>query len=297
MNPHQKSRRNFLKTAAIGACLAGVQGVTFPAFADELKERKIKAKWTCSSVNYQSLSLDEACQRISSLGYEAIDIWDLIEGFLDCPHLQSVADEYKADGLAKLLKKHKLALCGFTVYMAKYPKFAELLGQCGGGVAIRGSRERVKDRSVTQDTKAFLEELKPELELCEKYDSYLAIENHSGHTLLDSLDSFKALVDLNTHPRLAIALAPHHIQLNKESVADAIRICKDRLQFIYLWTSEEGEKQMPGVGQTDVAEWFDALADIDYSRYMTPFMHGEPAPDRMDELHRKSLKHLKSYTR
>ena len=51
-------------------------------------------------------------------------------------------------------------------------------------------------KELTAKMKAFLEALKPELELADKYDSYLAVENH-GHALLDGPDSFKAFVDLN----------------------------------------------------------------------------------------------------
>jgi len=120
------------------------------------------------------------------------------------------------------------------------------------------------------------------------------VENHSGDCVLDFMDSFKAFADLNTHPRLGIALAPYHILHNKEAVAEAIRLCKDQLLFIYLWTNEPGEKQMPGIGSVDTAEWFDALKDIRFSRFMTPFMHDHPDPDRMDELHRISLDYLKT---
>ena len=56
--------------------------------------------------------------------------------------------------------------------------------------------------------KLFLESLKPELELAEKHNCTLAIENHSGKSLLNKLDSFRAFTDLNQHPRLGIALAP-----------------------------------------------------------------------------------------
>ena len=43
----------------------------------------------------------------------------------------------------------------------------------------------------------FIEELKPLLDLAEKHNSFLAIENH-GDALLNSLDSFKAFVETNT---------------------------------------------------------------------------------------------------
>ena len=80
-----------------------------------------------------------------------------------------------------------------------YPKYAELLGKCGGPVAVRESF--VGDaKNLTSLMKAFLEARKPDLELAEKYNAYLAIENHSGR-LLNSVDSFKAFVDIDVYKR------------------------------------------------------------------------------------------------
>ena len=89
-------------------------------------------------------------------------------------------------------------------------KYAELLGGVGGGVAIQGSAGACKPEELTPKMRAFLESLKPLIELAEKNNSRLAIENH-GNSLLDLLDSFKAFVDLNTSPRLGLALAPYHL--------------------------------------------------------------------------------------
>ena len=294
MNPRQESRRNFLKTAATGCALAGIGSFHPPCFVIGEEERKTvkKPRLTCSSVNYQSLPLDEACRRIAALGFEAIDIWD----WPNCKHLVDIAEKYHADGFAKLLEINKLELCGFSTYSTSYPKYAALLGECGGGNVVRGTAGRAVDVPLSQQWKNFLEALKPELELCEKYDSWMCVENHGGNTILDELDSFKALLDLDPHPRLGIALAPYHVLNKKESVADAIRLCGDRLRFIYLWTNESDEKQLPGLGTTDVAEWFKALEEIKFSHNWTPFMHGEPEPDRMDELHKKSLEFLSQFT-
>lgn len=293
MNTRHESRRCFLKTAATGLALAGMSRFHEPTLVLGDDEPKIvkKPKLTCSSVNYQSLPLDEACRRISALGFEAIDIWD----WPNCKHLVDIAEKYHADGFAELLEKNKLELCGFSTYSTSYPNYAALLGKCGGGNVVRGTAGRASDVSLSQQMKNFFEALKPELELCEKYDSWMCLENHGGHTILDELDSFKTLLDLDPHPRLGIALAPYHILNNKESVADVIRLCGDRLRFIYLWTNEADEKQLPGLGTTDVSEWFKALEEIKFSHYWTPFMHGEPEPDSMDELHQKSLDFLSKF--
>jgi sugar phosphate isomerase/epimerase len=128
--------------------------------------------------------------------------------------------------------------------------------------------------------RGFIDALKPLVELAEKYDSYLAIENH-GHALLDSPDSFKAFVDMNTSPRLGIALAPYHLQARKASVPEAIRICGKQLFFFYAWQKFRGAKQLPGVGPTDMVPWLRALAEIRYGGFVNPFMHGHPEADVM----------------
>jgi len=38
-----------------------------------------------------------------------------------------------------LLARHKLDLFAFSVYAGGYPRYAELLGRAGGGVALTGS--------------------------------------------------------------------------------------------------------------------------------------------------------------
>lgn len=292
MKIFRTSRRHFLKTIVAAPFVATTFGSKVEMFGKESVQNTGFPECACSSVNYASLSLEDACKRIGSLGFDAIDIWDSIEGYLRCSHLSEVAETLGADGLSELLDRNKLKLCGFTVYSNNYSRYAKLLGQCGGGIAVRSSRPR-KDDSLSRDMKKFMEELKPELELCDQYDSYLAIENHGGDLLLNRLDSLKAFVELNRNKRLGIALAPHHIQNNGESVAEAVRICGEQLLFVYFWTNEENERQMPGLGATDVSDWFQALRDIRYSRYITPFMHQEPLPDRMDELHRQSMNSLR----
>ena len=125
---------------------------------------------------------------------------------LGCPHLEQIEKRLGPAGLKDLLDKHHLKLCAITCYFAGYRKYAELLGKMGGGVAVRESRFG-KVTNLAAEMKAFFEQLKPDLELAEKYDSYLAIENHSGDVLLNSRDSFKAFFDMCPSSRIGIALA------------------------------------------------------------------------------------------
>jgi sugar phosphate isomerase/epimerase len=230
-----------------------------------------------SSIHFTELPIEKACERIAELGFEAIDIWSAHEG---CPHLDDVASRLGPEGLKELLAKYRLRLFAFSVYQGGYERYAELLGKAGGGVAIQGSAGPCKPEELSARMRQFIEGLKPSVELAEKHNSYLAIENH-GQALLDSPDSLKAFVDANASPRLGIALAPYHIQVLKASVPDAIRICGRQLFFFYAWQNQPDVKQLPGVGPTDMTPWIQALAQIRYRGYVNPFMHGHPGTDIM----------------
>jgi len=290
-------RRNFLKAVS----LSGAVVITKPVLSAWAQESAPGKKWrmrlSTSSIHFMELPIEQACERIAQLGFKAIDIWSAHQG---CPHLDDVAERLGAEGLKRLLAKHKLKLFAFSVYKGGYERYAELLGKAGGGVAVRGSGPACKPEELTARMRQFIEDLKPLAELAEKHNSYLAIENH-GNALLCSLDSFKAFVDINTSPRLGIALAPYHIQSLKASVPEAIRICGRQLLFFYAWQHYPDSGQLPGVGPTDMTPWIQALADIRYRGYVNPFMHGHPeadvmatnlakARDYLKNCHRKSMK-------
>ena len=292
-NEHRAStgydRREFLSRMARGAAASvAAGGLLARARPAPAAEGRWKMRLSCSSINFSSLSIEEACARIAALGFEAVDVWSAHAG---CPHLDDVLDRLGPDGLKDLLAKNKLKLYAFSVYRGGYPRYAELLGKCGGGVAIRGSAGPCDPKELVPRMKAFLEALKPEIELAEKHDSYLAIENH-GHALLDSLDSFKAFVDLNKHPRLGVALAPFHVQGFEQSVEEAIAALGKQLFFFYAWQRAPGLGELPGHGPTDFTPWIAALAKADYRWYVNPFMHHEPEPDEMSKALAKARDYL-----
>ncbi len=283
------NRRNFLK--AVG--LSGAVVITAPVLSAWAQEAAAGNKWrmrlSTSSIHFMELPIEQACERIAKLGFKAIDIWSAHEG---CPHLDDISSRLGAEGLKKLLVKHKLKLFAFSVYRGGYERYAELLGKTGGGVAVRGSGPACKPEELTARMRQFIEDLKPLAELAEKHNSYLAIENH-GNALLCSLDSFKAFVDINKSPRLGIALAPYHVQIQKASVPEAIRICGRQLLFFYAWQHYPDSGQLPGVGPTDMTPWIRALAGVQYRGYVNPFMHGHPEPDVMSANLAKARDYLK----
>ena len=289
--PSAIDRRNFLANLASGtaATLAAGQFLGASQTAASAKDRW-KMRLSCSSINFASLPIEKAIERIAELGFDAIDVWSAHAG---CPHLDDVLERLGPEGLMELLDKHDLDLYSFSVYRGGYELYAELLGKAGGGVAVRGSTKSTGPENLTTDMKAFLESLKPLAELAEKHNSYLAIENHAN-ALLNSIDSFKAFVDLNTNPRLGIALAPYHVQGYDGSVTDAIKICGDQLLFFYAWQKGADTEQLPGVGPTDCTPWLATLAEVGFRWPVNPFMHHEPEPDEMSEAMAGSCKYLKS---
>jgi sugar phosphate isomerase/epimerase len=269
------SRREFLGTTTCGTAAGLAAAGWLAARPASAAERKWKMRLSGSSINFSSLPIERACERLAALGFEAVDVWSAHAG---CPHLDDVQKRLGAEGLKEVLAKNKLKLYAFSVYAGGYPRYAELLGKCGGGVAIRDSAPPCDPKDRRPRMKAFLEALKPDVELAEKHHSYVAIENHGG-ALVDSIDSIKVFADLNKNPRLGIALAPYHIQALRQSVVDAILACGPHLLFFYAWQNAPGLGQLPGHGPADFTPWIAALAKIEYQWYVNPFLHNEPKPD------------------
>lgn len=281
-------RRRFLAHMAHGAVTAmAVPGLSVAAREAAGADPAWRMRLSTSSIHFMHLPIEQACERIAKLGFEAIDIWSAHAG---CPHLDDVLKRLGPEGLKEVLAKNKLSLFAFSVYRGGYRRYADLLGKAGGGVAVRGSTSPCKPEELTAKTREFLEGLKPDVELAAKNNTYLAIENH-GNALLDSLDSFKAFVDLNDSPRLGIALAPYHVQGRKESVEKAIAICGKQLFFFYAWQRAGGTNQLPGHGPTDFTPWLAALAGARYGGYVNPFMHGDLEADKMTD----ALAHARDY--
>lgn len=280
------NRREFLVRGP-GVLLAGLTLATRGGAEGRASDWRLRL--STSSIHFKSLPIEQACARIAALGFEAIDVWSAHEG---CPHLDDVQERLGPDGLRAVLETYRLKLYAFSTYAGGYARYAELLGRAGGGVAVQGSTAPCPPEELVPRMRAFLEQCRPLAELAERHDSWLAIENH-GHALLDSIDSFKAFVDLNRHPRLGIALAPYHLQARGASVEEAIRISGRQLLFFYAWQRQPGLGQLPGQGPTDFTPWLRTLAEVDYRWYVNPFMHGEPEPDAMSVALARSRDYLR----
>lgn len=262
------NRRDFLRSGLTGMAL----GAGLRALPGRAASPAGGLRLSTSSLHFKDLPIEEAGQRIADLGYEAIDIWGAYEG---CRHLDDAMERWKGQGLREMLERRRLKLFAASTYVGGYRKYADFLGTAGGCVAVQGSAEPCPPGELSARMRKFLESMKPLADLAGERRSWLAIENH-GNALLDGLDSFRAFVDLNSHPRLGIALAPYHLQALGASVPEAIRIAGRQLLFFYAWQKGEGLDQLPGHGPTDMRPWLEALATAGYAGYVNVFMHGHP---------------------
>jgi sugar phosphate isomerase/epimerase len=237
-----------------------------------------------SSVLFNSLPVEAACRRIAAAGYEAVDFWQGAQ--FRANHLDEALERLGPRGLKALLDRNRLNLCSFTCFYIGIEPYAEMLGVAGGGdgLYIRESRyygttgassgaTRPRDMAdLRNQMSSVIEGLKPALDLADKYNFQVAIENHSS-AILNSVDSFKVFLELATHPRLWIALAPYHLQRDGIPVEQVIGLVGKRTRFLYAWQNQPELKQLPGFGSTDFTPWLKALAEIDYRGYINPFMH------------------------
>lgn len=263
-------RRAFLKLPLAGIA-AGLRPGGLAVRGAE-RSNPERPRLSTSSLHFKQLPIEDACERIAGLGFDAVDIWSAYEG---CPHLDDAQKRLGGGGLRELLARHRLHLFAASTYVGGYHKYASFLGEAGGCVAVQGSAGPCPPAELTARMRAFLEQTKPLADLAGEHRSWLAIENH-GHALLDGLDSFKAFVDLNRHPRLGLALAPYHLQVLGASVPEAIRIAGSQLRFFYAWQHGDGLNQLPGHGPADVRSWVQALNAAQYAGYLNVFMHGHP---------------------
>jgi len=130
------TRRRFIQHAVAGVGMAsGASLICSFAVANSDPRPTWRCRLSTSSILFKTLPLEQACERIAALGFEAVDIWSAYD---NCPHLDDAAERLGPSGLKATLVKHHLQLCAFSIYVGGYPKYAKLLG----GRRRRHSRQR-----------------------------------------------------------------------------------------------------------------------------------------------------------
>lgn len=253
-----------------------------------------KPRLALSSVMFSHLSLGDFCAVAQKLGFVAIDHWG---PFDKCVHMRE-AVAMGPEKFQALLKQHGLQVGAWTHYAGKdrgrgFPEFIDFLSACGGGIVVRGTEYgNVAKDKLEGAIEAFYEKLAPEIELARKHKIRIALENHSW-SIFDSARSFELFDKHNPAPEVVgYAIAPYHLQRRKEDVVEIIRSYGRKTLFFYAWQLAEGTGQLPGHGPVDLRPWMQALAEVGYDHWMTPFMHGELPVEDMSAAVAKSAAYL-----
>jgi sugar phosphate isomerase/epimerase len=132
----------------------------------------------------------------------------------------------------------------------------------------------------------FLEKMKPHADAAAEHGLVIAIENHAGQ-LLSHPDSIRYFAELNDHPALGVAFAPHHLHASVDEIPELIgALGSDNLPFFYFQEHGIGARervakeveleQLPGRGKLDYVPILQALRDIEFAGVAEIFMHPTP---------------------
>lgn len=270
------TRREFCVSAAAaaGARLAGVADK--PGFA---------LKHILGSCLYGCMDLATVVPEVAKAGAAALDIWPKAHG-----NQREQLDEMGEEKFAALLKKHGVQLGCITQYKLGSFKLHDelrLAARLGCHTMVTGGEgpKGLAGDALKAAVKAFVEKLKPTLDIAAETGVTVAIENH-GKNLVESPDALKWLMEFRPSKHLGVALAPYHLEQDPKMLDDLIRSLGEGIAVFYAWQHGDGCMQvmppeqellqMPGRGPLDFAPLLAALRDIRYAGWTEIFMHHTP---------------------
>jgi sugar phosphate isomerase/epimerase len=272
------TRRTFVKT--VGVSVAG--GAVLPlapkaasAAGQGGDAEPFRLNYLLASSLYGKVHIREIVPEVTKAGCDALDVW--------CPNWvphRTQVDEMGHDAFAALLKKHKTRLGSISPYRKGPFALADELrvtAKLGGTLVICGSQGPADD--VKAAMKAFIERLKPQVEVAEEVGVDIGIENH-GNALLWKPDSFRYFCEFADSPRLKISFAPYHLPQKSDVIAGLLREIGPKLAHIYMWQRPANRKKtgaalpaLPGPGGLDFVPIVAALKAIRFTGWTEIFTH------------------------
>lgn len=276
------TRREFITSVMGAAC-----GLMLPGKWAALSSQQsdFSLKYIVASSMYGYMDLATILPEVAKAGAGAIDIWPKVHG-----NQREQLEEMGEEAFMGMLRKYQVKLGCITQYsLGPFNLKDELrLGQrLGCETMITGGRgpTGLEGSALKSAVRAFVERIKPQLEVAEETGIKIAIENHSGN-LMESPDALKWLLEFRPSEKLGVALAPYHLPQDEELLSDLIRSLGSGIYMFYAWQHGKGsmEKlpkeqellQMPGRGPLDFRPLLSALKDIDYQEWTEIFMHPYP---------------------
>ncbi len=272
------NRRTFLQTLAAASVAPALPGIAAaPPF---------KLQYLLSSALYGDMKLAQVLPEVKPADCVGLDLW----GKQHATHREEV-DAMGVDAFEALLKKHNVRLICSTRYpfgpTGLQPEMP-MVKRLDGSLIVCASKgpKNVTGAEAKAGIKGFLELMNPHADKAAEHGITLAIENHAN-ALLYTPDSIRYWAELNTHPALGMAFAPHHLH---EHVAEMPKLVRElgarNLPFIYFQEYGIGSKQtvakeielqqLPGYGTLDYKPIVRALREIGFKGYAEIFMHPTP---------------------
>lgn len=270
--------------------LGYVASVTFAETMTRLnlaasEKEQFEFKYLLASPMYGYADLQEILPEATKVGATAIDVWPKVHG-----NQREQITEMGEAKFNELLDRHQLRLGCITQYpLGPFGLKEEILlaKRFGCQLLVTGGEgpKGLKGSDLKSAVNAFVEKLKPHVELAAANGVTIAIENH-GNNLIDSEDSLRYLIEFRPSQHLAVALAPYHLPQDPELLAKLIRELSEGIALFYAWQHGVGCMaaqpkelellQMPGRGDLNFAPIVQALKDIKYAGWTEIFMHPFP---------------------
>lgn len=162
----------------------------------ESKKAPYKLNYVLSSAMYGEFALHDILPEVSKTGAKTIDIWCRVHG-----NQREQIDAMGVEAFGNLLKQHEVELGVSTRYpLGPFGLQQEMkwLKGLGGKIVLcgtKGPREPQGDEARVA-VKAFLEQMKPHVELAEELGVTIALENHDRQ-LLYHPDSLRYFAEFN----------------------------------------------------------------------------------------------------
>lgn len=261
------NRRDFIKTAAIGA--AGI-GTFARAQTGEEYFRGLKVGLASYSVN--KMSFDKLVALLKDLGIRYVSLKEM--------HLVLSATKAEIDEHVKALKDANVTLMSCGVIYLK-----------GDEAAFRKSFEYVKNTGApTMVMSCSAGELPLVEKLAKEFDIKCAIHNHGPGDMQwpSALDAYKAVKPLDSRVGLCVDIG--HVYRQGDNEVEVINAVKDRLYDFHLkdYVKGPGPKfpgtpKIIGEGGVNVKGVLKALLDIKYSGHVG-LEYEKPGPNEPAEI-------------
>lgn len=247
-----------------------------------------KLRYCLASSMYGRLPLDVILPEVRLGGATAIDLWPMSHG-----DQREQAEEMGWDVFQSKLKQFQLTVGCLTRYdLGPFgvDQEMELAGKLKCPLIVTGGKGPVglKGSTLKQAVRDFVEKLKPHLEIAERNNVVLAIENHANN-LIHTPDSLRWLAEFGMDRPLGVALAPYHLEtlgLREDALGGLIQDLGPKISMFYAWQYGMGCMtklakpqellQMPGRGALDFTPILNALKSIQYQGWTEIFMHPVP---------------------